>query len=96
MHEEESLRLSAEWRAIVLAELKAIRSDQLEMRKDITNQMINSYTKEDFNDFQDKIVKLDGRLTKIESISNRFLGAAVILNLLFVGLIQYFINIFKK
>ena len=92
----ESTQLNAEWRAIVLSELKAIRSDQSEMRKDITNQMINSYTKEDFNEFQEKIVKLDGRLTKIESISNKFLGAAIIINLLFIGVIQYFVNMFKK
>lgn len=95
MSETETQQLSAEWRAIVLSELKAIRDAQVEMRRDITNQMVNSSTKEDFNNFQDRFIKIDERLSKIENTNNKFIGATIILNILFIGFVQYIINFFK-
>jgi hypothetical protein len=88
MSDNEVQLLSAEWRAIVLSELKEIKETQKSIREDLTAQMLSSATKEDFK-------SLDERLTKIENINSKYLGGAIILNIFFIGLVQYIINIFK-
>lgn len=95
MTESENQQLSAEWRAIVLSELKEIKEAQKEMRKDITSQILTSASKEDLDSFKDKLIKIDERLTTIESISNKFIGGAIILNIIFVAAFQYIFNMFK-
>lgn len=87
--------LIQEWRANVIEALKEIREDQKELRKDVNSQAIIAITKEDLKSFISQIEKIDTRLTKIESLSSKFIGAAIILNFIFVGIIQYLVNIFK-